>query len=107
MPGGGAITARSLIAEPPEPGRLAVLVGVTSVNRDSDAMRGHRAIAGGGAEVRNVLYMAALTASRRNAVIRNPYTRLHDRGRPDKAVFVAAVRKFLTTRNAIIRDGAP
>jgi transposase len=82
VPGIGKITARTPLrsgpatkagpgsqerAELPEPGRLdrrriAALVGVAPVNRDSGAWRGHRAIAGGRRAVRNVLYMAALTA---------------------------------------------
>lgn len=112
VPGIGPITARTLIAELPELGRidrrrLAALVGVAPVNRDSGAMRGHRAIAGGRTEVRNVLYMAALTASRRNPVIRDLYQRLRDRGRPAKAALVAAIRKLLTILNAIIRDATP
>ena len=68
VPGIGPITARTLIAELPELGRIdrrriAALVGVAPVNRDSGSMRGHRAIAGGRADVRRVLYMAAVTPS--------------------------------------------
>ena len=112
VPGIGPITARTLIAELPELGRidrrsLAALVGVAPLNRDSGAMRGHRAIAGGRAEVRKVLYMAAITASRHNPVIRDLYNRLRSRGRPAKAALVAAIRKLLTILNAIIRDGKP
>ncbi len=52
VPGIGKITARTLIAELPELGRIdrrriAALVGVAPVNRDSGTWRGHRAIAGG------------------------------------------------------------
>jgi transposase len=109
VPGVGKVTARTLIAELPELGRgdrrrLAALVGVAPVNRDSGALRGHRAIAGGRAEVRNVLYMAALTATRHNPVIRELYDRLRARGRPAKAALVAAMRKLLTILNAILRD---
>ena len=69
VPGVGGITARTLIADLPELGRLdrrriAALVGVAPVNRDSGQMRGHRAIAGGRAAVRSALYMATLTAVR-------------------------------------------
>ena len=75
VPGIGPITARTLIAELPELGRIdrrriAALVGVAPVNRDSGTMRGRRAIAGGRTDVRNVLYMAALVASRCNPTIR-------------------------------------
>ncbi len=112
VPGIGPITARTLIAELPELGRidrrrLAALVGVAPVNRDSGAMRGHRAIAGGRADVRNVLFMAALAAIRHNPVIKDLYDRLRRRGRPAKAALVAAIRKLLTILNAIIRDQRP
>jgi transposase len=112
VPGIGPITARTLIAELPELGRIdrrriAALVGVAPLNRDSGARRGHRAIAGGRSAVRNVLYMAALAATRWNPVIRELYTRLRDRGRPAKAALVAAMRKLLTVLNAILRDQQP
>ena len=112
VPGIGPITARTLIAELPELGRIdrrriAALVGVAPLNRDSGARRGHRAIAGGRTEVRNVLYMASITASRHNPVIRDLYSRLRNRGRPAKAALVAAIRKLLTILNAIIRDQKP
>jgi transposase len=112
VPGIGPITARTLIAELPELGRIdrrriAALVGVAPVNRDSGAQRGHRAIAGGRTDVRNVLYMAALAATRWNPVIRDLYTRLRKRGRPAKAALVAAMRKLLTILNAILRDQQP
>ena len=112
VPGIGRITARTLIAELPELGRIdrrgiAALVGVAPINHDSGSWRGHRAIAGGRADVRHVLYMAALTAVRWNPAIRALYTRLRDRGRPAKAALVAAMRKLLTILNAILRDRRP
>jgi transposase len=70
-------------------------------------MRGRRAIAGGGSDVRNVLYMAALIASRCNATIRELYLRLRCRRRPAKAALVAAICKLLTILNAILRDQRP
>jgi transposase len=112
VPGVGRITACTLIAALPELGlidrrSLAALVGVAPVNRDSGSLRGCRAIAGGRAAVRNVLYMAALTAIRWNPAIRAFYARLRDRGRPAKAALVAAMRKLLTILNAILRDQRP
>jgi transposase len=58
VPGIGPITARTLIAELPELGfldrrRIAALVGVAPINRDSGAMRGRRMIMGGRTTVRN------------------------------------------------------
>jgi transposase len=112
VPGIGPITARTLIAQLPELGRIdrrsiAALVGVAPVNRDSGTMRGHRAIAGGRTDVRNVLYMAALAAIRWNPSIRDLYVRLRNRGRPAKAALVAAMRKLLTILNAMLRDQKP
>jgi transposase len=112
VPGIGKITARTLIAELPELGhldrrRIAALVGVAPVNRDSGAWRGHRAIAGGRSAVRNTLYMAALSAASWNPAIRTLYLRLRARGRPAKAALVAAMRKLLTILNAIMRDQRP
>ena len=112
VPGVGPITARTLIAELPELGRItrrrvAALVGVAPVNRDSGASHGHRAIAGGRRGVRNVLYIAALTAIRRNPAVRAAYERLRGRGTPAKAALVAAMRKLLTILNAVLRDRRP
>jgi transposase len=112
VPGVGPITARTLIAELPELGhitrrRIAALVGVAPINRDSGTSRGHRAIGGGRTGVRNVLYMAALTAIRRTPAIRAAYERIRARGTSPKAAIVAAMRKLLTILNAIIRDAKP
>jgi transposase len=112
VPGIGPVTARTLIAELPELGRItrrriAALVGVAPVNRDSGASRGSRAIAGGRTGVRNVLYMAALTAIRRNPAVKAAYERLRSRGTPAKAAIVAAMRKLLTILNAILRQAQP
>lgn len=112
VPGIGGVTSRVLIAQLPELGsigrrKVAALVGVAPINRDSGAMRGHRAIAGGRTYVRNTLYMATLTAVRYNPVIRAHYERLVDAGRPKKLALVACMRHLLTILNAVVRDGKP
>ena len=106
------MASRSLIAEMPELGRLdrreaAALVGIAPINRDSGAMRGHRAVAGGRTAVRGVLYMATLSAIRCNPVLRAHYRRLTGRGRPKKVALVACMRRFLAILNAILRTGSP
>lgn len=106
------MTARTLLAEPPELGatgryQLAALVGVAPINRDSGLMRGRRAIGGGRTSVRGVPYMAALTAIRRRSPFRAFYDRLTSRGRPKKVALVAVTRKLLTIPNAIVRDRTP
>jgi transposase len=109
VPGIGAITALTLIADLPELGRLdrrriAALVGLAPFARDSGAFRGRRMIRGGRAPIRRVLYMATLTAITRNPVIAAFYQRLLAAGRPSKVALTAAMRKLLTILNAMLRD---
>lgn len=75
------------------------------MNHDSGNRRGYRYIMGGRSDLRTVLYMATLTASRFNPVIRTFYARLRDAGKPAKVALTACMRKFLTILNAMIRDG--
>ena len=108
VPGIGPVISRTLLAELPELGQLnrkqiAALVGIAPLNRDSGTLRGRRTIWGGRANVRAVLYMAALVASRRNAVIRTFYTRLRSAGKAPKVALVACMRKLLTILNSMIK----
>lgn len=105
----GPITARTLVAELPELGRLdrrsiAALVGVAPFNHDSGTFRGRRTIRGGRADVRRTLYMAALVATRSNPVLKAFYQRLLNAGKPKKLALTAVMRKLLTILNAIARD---
>jgi len=112
VPGVGDQTARTLMAQLPELGRcsrqqIAALAGVAPINRDSGPRRGPRAIAGGRAPVRTVLYMATLAATRFNPVIRDQYRRLVAAGKRKKVALVACMRKLLTILNAILRNETP
>lgn len=108
VPGVGAVLARTLLAELPELGhlsrqRIAALVGVAPRNCDSGTHRGKRRIWGGRADVRNVLYMATVTAVRFNPLIRNFYQRLLEQGKPRKVAHVAAMRKLLLILNSMLK----
>lgn len=108
VPGVGEQTAAVLMAELPELGRLnrqevAALVGVAPFNRDSGQLRGRRTIWGGRVGVRNVLYMAALSAKKHNPVIRAFAARLLAKGKPPKVVLTACMRKLLVILNAMLR----
>ncbi|MGH9424648.1 MAG: IS110 family transposase [Thermoanaerobaculia bacterium] len=107
-PGIGPVVSRTLLAELPELGTLdrraiAKLVGVAPMNRDSGTWRGRRAIQGGRSSVRAAVYMAALVATRHNAVIRAFYQRLLAAGKPKKVALVACMRKLLTILNTMLR----
>lgn len=110
VPGIGPVTARTLLAYLPELGdlnrrQIAALVGVAPLNRDSGTMQGTRTCWGGRAGIRQVLYMAALAAVRRNPIIRATYKALRARGKKPKVALVACMRKLLTILTAMVRDG--
>ena len=111
VPGIGAASVAVLLAELPELGtldrrRIAALVGVAPLNRDSGQMRGQRSIWGGRADVRRTLYMATLTAVRYNPALKACYERLLTAGKRKKVALVACMRKLLTMLNAIAKHGS-
>lgn len=112
VPGVGRVTAVTLLAELPELGtldrrRIAALVGVAPLNRDSGTMRGKRRVWGGRSTVRTALYMAALVGSRRNEVLREHYERLIAAGKPKKVALTACMRKLLIILNSMMRNSTP
>lgn len=107
--GVGPVTQATLAGHLPELGTLsgkaiAKLVGVAPLNRDSGTMRGTRSIWGGRAEVRCVLYMAALSVIRYEPAFHDYYARLKARGKPSKVALVAVMRKLIVVLNARMRD---
>lgn len=113
VPGVGKVTAMTLAIDLPELGtldrkKIASLVGLAPLNRDSGKMQGKRAIWGGRSTVRTVLYMACVAALRCNPVLSELYRRLTTEGRkPPKVALVACMRKLLTILNAMVRHGRP
>jgi transposase len=106
----GPAVSRTLLAALPELGTLsrrqiAALAGLAPFNRDSGRRQGRRAIGGGRAEVRSLLYMAALSAARYNLALKTFSDRLKAKGKPPKVRLVAVARKLLTIANAAVRDG--
>lgn len=105
----GMVTAASLLADCPELGmldrkKIAALVGVAPMNKDSGRKSGKRRIMGGRAPLRAALYMAALSASRYNPAIQPFYARLVGNGKEKKVALTACMRKLLTMLNAMMRD---
>jgi transposase len=108
----GPAVSQTLLAALPELGTLtrqqaAALAGLAPLARDSGTRRGQRCIGGGRAEVRSLLYMAALSAARFNPALRAFSERLRQAGKAVKVRLVAVARKLLTVANAVLRDGRP
>jgi transposase len=109
MPGVGPVLACTLIALLPELGRMsrkqvAALVGVAPYAFESGKFKGRRCIWGGRAPVRQVLYMAAMSASNWNPVLKTFHDRLKAAGKLPKVAIVAVMRKMITLLNAMLRD---
>jgi transposase len=108
VPGVGQVLSATLVSQVPELGKcdrkeIAALAGVAPFNHDSGKKRGKRMIRGGRPFIRNVLYMATLSATRFNPIIKAMYERLLAAGKQKKVAIVACMRKLLTILNAIIR----
>ena len=89
------------------PAKIAALVGLAPMNRDSGTLRGRRMIVGGRAAVRSALYMAALSAVRHNPALKAFYGRLVAAGKAKKVALAAAAHKLLTIADAILRSKRP
>ncbi len=112
VPGIGDVVSCTLIACLPELGsltgkRIASLVGLAPLNRDSGQFRGKRTIWGGRARVRTALYMPTLVATRFNPVIKAFYERLLQRGKHKKVALTACMHKLLPILNSITKSGQP
>lgn len=107
--GVGPRTAWLVLAHMPELGQLnrrqvAALAGLAPWTRDSGTMRGMRCIGGGRPEVRVTLYMAALSATRCNPVLRALYQRLRAKGKLAKVALTAVMRRLLIYMNHLLKD---
>jgi transposase len=110
VPGVGPALSATLASDLRELGtddrqRICALVGVAPFNCDSGTVRGKRSIRGGRSDVRGVLYMATLTATRVNPLIKSMYQRLKSSGKLNKVAIIACMRKLLSLLNAMVRDG--
>lgn len=108
VPGIGATIAATLAAFLPEAGSIdrravASLAGLAPAARDSGTRNGRRFISGGRPQVRRVLYLAALTASRGNTKLADKYRRLIANGKPPKLALIALARAIATTINAMLK----
>ena len=117
MPGVGPVTVAALLAECPELGQvsdkeIAALAGLapmanSSGQRDGRTSSDRRQIRGGRKTLRDVLFMAGLTACRCNPTLRAFHDRLKAKGKAPKQAIIAVTRKLLIILNAMIRTQKP
>jgi transposase len=108
VPGVGPVTSATMLGMLPELGKLnrqeiAALVGVAPINKDSGRKQGRRRVYGGRADVRSVLYMAALSAKKHNPVLAKFYDKLLKLGKAKKVALTACMRKLLVILNSMVR----
>jgi len=111
VPGVGQVLSATLLTELPELGvlsdkKISALVGVAPFARESGKWKGKRFCQGGRNSVRRVLYMATLSATRFNPVIKRFYDNLCERGKVKKVAIIACARKLLTILNAMVRNNS-
>lgn len=109
VPGVGEQTARALIGEMPELGKInrgeaASLAGLAPFVCNSGKYQGYRSIRGGRLAIRSALYMATLSAIRWNSQIKAIYDRLVTAGKKKKVAITACMRKLLLILNALLKN---
>jgi transposase len=108
LKGVGPVLAATLLAHVPELGTvssktIACLIGVAPHPKQSGNFKGKASIRGGRSNVRHVLYMAAVSASRSNPILSAYYQRLRiQSGKTAKVALVAVMRKMLCVINKLI-----
>jgi transposase len=103
----GFVTAVTLLASLPELGsstakQVAMLAGLAPIADQSGQRDAVRVVWGGRANVRRILYLAALTATRFNADMKAVYLRLTSAGKPPKLALIAVARKLAILANTLI-----
>ncbi|OIN84319.1 transposase [Francisella sp. TX07-6608] len=105
----GKATATSLLTLMPELGNLnrkqvASLAGAAPYPYESGKKIGYRKTYGGRADLKPVLFMSAMTASRSNGKIGVFYNKLVGSGKKKMVALIAVMRKIIVIANAKIRD---
>lgn len=105
----GDTIAIELLALLPELGtinrkKIASLGGVAPHPNESGKKIGHRFVRGGRTEIKPILFLAAMTASRSKSSLGEFYTRLVSAGKKKMVAMTALMRKILVIANAKLRD---
>jgi transposase len=107
--GVGHVTARALLAELPELGRLdrkaiTALGGLAPRVHQSGSSEKRRGLLPGRTNVKVILFNPARTAMRHDPEIAAFCCRLRRKGKPGKLILAAVMRKLLVRLNAMLRD---
>jgi len=110
IPSFGFVVAATLLASLAELGicsakQIGMLAGLAPIADDSGQRQGTRFIGRGRSAVRNVLYLAALAATRCNPDMKAFYRRLIANGKPPKLAIIAVARKLAVLANTLITEG--
>jgi transposase len=105
----GATTAAALIALMPELGQLnrrqaAALAGLAPHPNQSGVNDAYRRTRGGRPEVKRVLFMAALSATKHNATLKAFYEKLTASGKKPIVALTAVMRKLIVICNGMLRQ---
>lgn len=108
IPGIGPKTAAALLALMPELGSLnrgqaAALAGLAPHPRKSGSVDAYRFTTGGRPEIKRILFMAALAASRHHPQLRPFFLKLTQNGKKPIVAITALMRKLVVIANAKLR----
>ena len=104
----GQTTAAALLALMPELGTLnrrqaASLAGLAPHPKQSGATDAYRRTRGGRPEIKQVLFMSAMTAAKHDPNQRSFYERLLTQGKRPLVALTAVMRKLIVICNAVLR----
>lgn len=74
------------------------------MNKESGAYKGQRKIRCGRHRIRNVLFMAMLSAVQSNMKFKRIYTRMVAAGKPKKVAIIACMRRLMTILNVMVKN---
>ncbi len=108
VPGIGNVVATAILSHMPEIGamnqkQVASLAGVAPHPNQSGMKNGYRRTRGGRRQMRPILFMSALSASRSQSKLGEFYQHLVGNGKPKMCAIIAVARKIVVIANARIK----
>lgn len=105
----GPATAATLVALMPELGTIgrrqaAALAGLAPHPNQSGTVEAYRRTRGGRAEIKRLLFMPALTATRHDPAMKDAYRQLLERRKKPIVAITAIMRRIIVIANARVRD---